>query len=105
MGYVAKEFDRNQLNFIPISFDEMIDENNPVRVIEAFVDMLDMSQLECSYATPSKTGRPPYNPKDMLKLYIYGYFNGIRSSRKLMKECHRNIEIFYLLNRLEPDFR
>jgi len=56
MGYVTKEFDRDQLNVIPISFDEMIDENNPVRVIEAFVDMLDMSQLECSYATPSKTG-------------------------------------------------
>ena len=103
MGYVAKEFDRNQLNFIPISFDEMIDDNNPVRVIEAFVDMLDMSQLECSYATPSKTGRPPYNPKDMLKLYIYGYFNGIRTSRKLERECKRNIELMWLIQNLTPD--
>lgn len=103
MGYVTKEFDRNQLNCIPISFDEMIDENNPVRVIEAFVEMLDMGKLECSYATPSKTGRPPYNPKDMLKLYIYGYFNGIRTSRKLEKECKRNIELMWLLQSLTPD--
>ena len=103
MGYVTKEFDREQLNFIPISFDEMIDENNPGRVIEAFVEMLDMNQLECNYATPSNTGRPPYNPKDMLKLYIYGYFNGIRTSRKLEKECLRNIELMWLLKNLTPD--
>ena len=103
MGYVTKDFDRNQLNFMPISFDELIDENNPVRVIEAFVEMLDIEKLECSYATPSKTGRPPYNPKDMLKLYIYGYFNGIRTSRKLEKECKRNIELMWLLNNLTPD--
>jgi len=103
MGYVTKDFDRNQLNFMPLSFDELIDENNPVRVIDAFVEMLDMNQLECSYAMPRKTGRPPYNPKDMLKLYIYGYFNGIRTSRKLERECKRNIELMWLLKNLIPD--
>lgn len=103
MGYVSKEFDRNQLSFAPFSFDELIDENNPVRVIEAFVEMLDMEQLGCKYATPGKTGRPPYNPKDMLKLYVYGYFNGIRTSRKLEKECKRNIELMWLLKNLTPD--
>ena len=103
MGYVTNEFDRNQLNFIPMSFDELIDENNPVRVIEAFVKMLDMEELGCKHAVPSKTGRPPYNPKDMLKLYIYGYFNGIRTSRKLEKECKRNIELMWLLKNLTPD--
>lgn len=103
MDYVTKKFDRDQLNFIPLSFDELIDENNPVRVIEAFIEMLDMEQLGCKYAKPSKTGRPPYNPKDMLKLYIYGYFNGIRTSRKLERECKRNIELMWLLKSLTPD--
>jgi transposase len=103
MSYVTKEFDRNQLNLIPISFDEMIDENNPVRVIEAFVEMLDMEKMNYNYAIPSKTGRPPYNPKDMLKLYVYGYFNGIRTSRKLERECKRNIELMWLLKNLTPD--
>ncbi|HHW31680.1 MAG TPA: transposase [Clostridiaceae bacterium] len=56
-------------------------------------------------AVSCRTGRPPYDPGDLLKLYVYGYFNKIRSSRKLMAECTRNIELFFLLNRLTPDFR
>jgi len=103
MGYVKKNFDRDQFSFMPVSFDELIDENNPVRVIEAFVEMLDMDFIGCKHSKPGKTGRPPYNPKDMLKLYIYGYFNGIRTSRKLEKECKRNIELMWLLKNLTPD--
>ena len=103
MGYVTNEFDRNQVNLMPLAFDELIDENNPVRVIDAFVEMLDMNKLNCVYATSKATGRPPYNPKDLLKLYIYGYFNGIRTSRKLERECKRNIELMWLLNNLTPD--
>ena len=75
-----------QLNILPISLDEMISEDNPVRVIDALVDSLDMKALDFKYSVPKETGRKPYDPKYILKLYIYGYFNGIRSTRKLEKE-------------------
>lgn len=104
MGYIEGQ-DRQQRMLLPDSIEDLIGEDNPVRVMDAFVDGLDMSRLDFTQSRPAETGRPPYNPRDLLKLYIYGYFNKIRSSRKLMKECHRNIELFYLLNRLEPDFR
>lgn len=103
MRYKTNEFNRNQIGLVPLSFDELIDENNPVRVIDAFVDLLDIKELNCTYATTKSTGRPPYDPKDMLKLYAYGYFNGIRTSRKLERECKRNIELMWLLNNLAPD--
>lgn len=105
MRYIEGKMDRDQVSFNPISFDEMIEKENPVRVIDAFVEMLDMKSLGCKYSEPSRVGRMPYNPKDMLKLYVYGYFNGIRTSRKLEKECHRNIELMWLLNKLTPDFK
>jgi transposase len=104
MGYILGE-DRNQINFYTNTMEEFIGENNPVRVIDAFVDHLDITKLEIEHAEPATTGRPPYDPRVLLKLYIYGYFNRIRSSRRLMMECGRNIELFYLLNRLAPDFR
>lgn len=104
MRYIYGE-DRNQLQLYTATLDDLIEDNNPVRIIDAFVDNLHLSKLEIRHAVTSHTGRPPYNPKDLLKLYIYGYFNRIRSSRKLMIECSRNIELFYLLNRLTPDFR
>lgn len=104
MGFVRGD-SRNQMHLFPITLEELVDETNPVRVIDAFVDHLTMDELKFLRATPANTGRPPYNPKDLLKLYIYGYFNRIRSSRRLMIECGRNIELFYLLNRLTPDFR
>lgn len=100
--YVRGE-SRNQLSIIPISLDDMIDENNPVRVIDALIESLDMIALEFKYAIPKDIGRKPYNPKDLLKLYIYGYFNRIRSSRKLEKECKRNIEVMWLIDNLRPD--
>ena len=77
--------------------------NSPARFIEVFVDSLDMAALEIKRVKPAQTGRPPYAPQDLLKLYLYGNLNGIRSSRKLERECGRNIELFYLLNRLAPD--
>lgn len=105
MRYVEGKIDRNQVTFAPMSLDEMISDDNPIRVIDAFVEMLDVKELDFKYSETSTTGRRPYNPKDMLKLYIYGYFNGIRTSRKLERECHRNIELMWLINRLTPDFK
>lgn len=76
-----------------------------MRVIDAFVDSLDMEELGFQKAKPAQTGRPGYDPRDMLKLYLYGYLNRIRSSRMLTRECRRNIELFYLLCGLKPDSR
>lgn len=70
-----------------------------------FVDGLDLEALGFEHTPSAATGRPPYSPYDLVKLYIYGYLNGIRSSRRLMRECRRNVELFLLLNRLRPDFR
>lgn len=85
-----------------LSFEEMISEDNPVRVFDAFVNGLDMKKMGFMYAETKETGRKPINPADMCKLYIYGYFNGIRSSRKLERECTRNIELMWLINSKTP---
>lgn len=103
MSYI-QGIDRNQLS-LPVCLEDMISEDNPVRVIDAFVDMLDMEELGFRRHKPADTGRPAYDPRDLLKLYIYGYFFSIRSSRRLMRECNRNIELFFLLRGLKPDFR
>lgn len=103
MSRYIKGENRYQLNIMPISLDEMILENNPVRVIDALVDSLDMKALGFKYSTPNEIGRKPYDPRYLLKLYIYGYYNGVRSSRKLEKECNRNIEVMWLLDNLRPD--
>jgi transposase len=104
MSYV-KGADRRQIQMLPECIEDLVGEDNPVRIIDLFVDNLDMEALGYAKAIPAETGRPAYDPRDLLKLYIYGYFNRIRSSRMLMKECKRNIELFFLLNRLSPDFR
>lgn len=104
MGYIEGE-NRKQMILMPDSIEDYISEENPVRVIDAFIDGLDMKELSFKRAKPASTGRPPYNPKDLLKLYIYGYMNGIRSSRKLEKETHRNLEVMWLINKLRPDFK
>lgn len=104
MKYIEGQY-RDQITFLPDCIDDLIGQDNPVRVIDCFVENLDMEELGFQRAIPNSTGRPGYDPRDLLKLYIYGYMNKIRSSRKLMKECGRNIELFYLLNRLTPDFR
>jgi len=85
-----------------LGFEEMISEDNPVRVFDAFVNGLDMKKIGFMYAETKETGKKPINPADMCKLYIYGYFNGIRSSRKLARECTRNIELMWLINNQTP---
>jgi len=104
MGYIEGQ-SREQVTIFPDTVDEYIAENNAVRVIDIFVENLDLDNANFTKAIPAKEGRPSYNPKDLLKLYIYGYFNKIRSSRKLMTECHRNVELMWLLRKLTPDFR
>lgn len=105
MGYIEGKIEINQYSFLPNCFDNLISEDNPVRLIDSFVNSLDMEKLNFKNAIPKKMGRPSYKPQIMLKLYLYGYFNGIRSSRKLERECSRNIELFWLLNELKPDFK
>lgn len=104
MSYVKGE-DRQQILLFADSIDSYVENDNPVRGIDAFVNSLDMDQLGFSRASISNIGRPPYNPADLLKLYIYGYLNGIRSSRKLERESGRNIELMWLMHNLKPDFK
>ncbi|HEX8590180.1 transposase, partial [Pseudomonas sp.] len=99
MAYIQGE-SRNQTSLFPVSIDEVIPEDHLVRVIDAYVSRLDLRVLGFDKAIPKGNGRPPYNPADLLKLYIYGYFQRIRSSRRLEAECQRNIEVMWLLNRL-----
>ena len=89
----------------PEYLDAYIKKDSEVGVIDRFVSSLDMSRLGFIRSTPAIEGTPGYNPRDLLKLYIYSYFNGIRSSRKIASECYRNIEVMWLICRLTPDFR
>lgn len=89
----------------PERLDDLISEDNAVRVIDAFVDSLDLKKLGFARSEAKDTGRPPYHPGDLLKLYLYGYMYRIRSCRRLERECHKNIEVLWLLNRLAPDFK
>ena len=96
---------RDQATLFPERLDDLIGEDNAVRVIDAFVDSLDLKLLGFVRIEPQGTGRPPYHPGDLLKLYLYGYMYRIRSCRRLERECHTNIEVLWLLNRLAPDFK
>lgn len=104
MGYIEGE-SRHQSTLFPESLDDYISEENPVRFIDAFVDHLDLKQLGFTRSEPAATGRPGYAPGLMLKLYIYGYLNRVRSSRRLEKEAIRNVELLWLTQRLTPDFK
>jgi len=86
------------------SLEEEIDKDNPVRFVDAFVEHLDLSKAGFTVSAIKIEGRPAYNPKVFLKLYFYGYLNGLRSSRKLEKESIRNIEVQWLLSRLQPNY-
>ena len=97
--------DRSQLLLLPESLDDYVGPENPVRFIEAFVEGLDLPAAGFARVEPEETGRPGYRPADLLKLYIYGYLNRIRSSRRLEAETHRNIEVIWLLRHLKPDFK
>jgi len=104
MGYIEGQ-DRNQIIMFPESIDEYISDDNSVRVIDAYVEQLDMEKLGFQRTTAPVMGRPPYSPKDLLKLYLYGYLNRVRSSRRLEHEAIRNIEVIWLLKKLKPDFK
>lgn len=95
--------DRGQSTLLPECLDDWVDESNPVRVIDAFVDTLDLGELGFSGVEPAVTGRPSYHPSVLLKLYIYGYLNRLQSSRRLERETGRNLEVMWLLGRLVPD--
>jgi len=96
--------DRSQGTLFPERLDDFVEEENPVRVIDVFIDDLDISGLGFE-AEPAATGRPGYHPKMMLKLYVYGYLNRVQSSRRLEVEAQRNIELMWLTGRLAPDFK
>jgi len=98
-------FERSQLLLLPEAIDDYVVADNPVRFIDAFVNGLDLAAAGFKRVTPKVTGRPGYAPGDLLKLYIYGYLNRVRSSRRLEAECHRNIEVIWLLRTLKPDFK
>ena len=104
MGHVCG-VERTQAVLFPQSLDEYINEDNPVRFIDAYVASLDLVELGFAHATPSSTGRPAYDPGDLLRLYIYGYLNRVRSSRRLEKEAQRNVELMWLMRKLRPDFK
>ena len=96
---------RNQSVLFPSMLDDYVDKENPVRFIDAFIDSLNLEKLGFKHSVLADTGRPSYNPSDLLKLYVYGYLNQVRSSRKLEKECHRNVEVMWLMKKLAPDFK
>src|SRR4026207_1568588 len=97
--------DRGQGTLFPECLEDWIDENNPVRVIDVFVDELDLAELGFDGVAPEVTGRPAYHPSPMLKLYIYGYLNRVQSSRRLEREAGRNLEVMWLTGRLVPDHK
>ena len=97
--------DRKQGTLFPDYLDDWVDENNPVQVIDAFVDELDLGELGFDGVTPEATGRPSYHPSVLLKLYIYGYLNRVQSSRRLEREASRNVEVMWLTGRLVPDHK
>jgi transposase len=105
MSHHIKGQSRHQSTLFPEAIDDFVTEDNPIRVIDMFVDQLDLLSLGFESVNAKLTGRPGYHPATMLKLYIYGYLNRIQSSRRLEKESHRNVELMWLLERLKPDFK
>jgi transposase len=105
MSHHIKGQSRTQTTLFPEAIDDFVTEDNPIRVIDLFVDQLDLLELGFEAVNAKLTGRPGYHPATMLKLYIYGYLNRIQSSRRLEKESHRNVELMWLLERLRPDFK
>jgi transposase len=97
--------DRSQSTMLPGRLDDYVDEDNQVRVVDVFVDQLDLAGLGFERVQPAATGRPAYHPGVLIKLYIYGYLNGIQSSRRLEREAQRNVELMWLTGRLKPDFK
>src|SRR5678810_152189 len=105
MRRFVEEADRGQWTLLPECLDDFIDESNPVRVIDVFVDALDLAEMSFEGIEPAATGRPSYHLSVLLKLYIYGYLNRVQSSRRLEREAGRNFEVMWLLGRLAPDHK
>src|SRR2546425_229711 len=104
MSYITGSA-RHQVLLLPERIEDYVRPDNPVRFLDAFVASLDLRALGFVHATTAPTGRPPYHPATLLKLYLYGYLHRLRSSRLLEKECHRNVEVLWLLGQLAPDFK
>lgn len=96
---------RNQGTLFPVMLDDLVPSDHVCRVIDAFVNGLSMGELGLERVEAAETGRPGYDPRDLLKLYLYGYLNTIRSSRRLEAECRRNVELMWVLGRLYPDHK
>ncbi len=105
MGRFVEVADRQQASFLPACLEDYVAADNPVRIIDAFVDELDLAELGFARVQPAATGRPGYAPGTMLKLYIYGYLHQLTSSRKLEHEAGRNIELMWLTGKLVPSSR
>jgi transposase len=105
MGRFIEGADRTHVTLLPEVIDDYLGADNPVRVVDAFVDALDLAALGFDGAVPEETGRPSYHPATILKIYIYGYLNQVQSSRRLERECRRNLELIWLTGRLAPDFK
>ena len=105
MRRFVEGMDRTQSTLFPEYLEDWIDEDNTVRVIDVFVDELDLGELGFGGVTPEITGRPSYHPAVLLKLYIYGYLNRVQSSRRLEREAGRNVEVMWLTGRLAPDHK
>ena len=105
MGRFVEGEDRSQSTLLPECLDDYVTEDNPVRVVDVFVDNLDLAALGFDRAIAQATGRPGYHPATLLKIYIYGYLNRVQSSRRLEREAQRNIELMWLTGRLAPDFK
>jgi transposase len=104
MAYIEGE-GRNQGTLFPVMLDDLVPADHMCRVIDMFIEQLDMEKLGFERARPAETGRPGYDPRSLLKLYLYGYLNQLRSSRRLEAECRRNVELMWLLGRLYPDHK
>src|SRR5580698_9952107 len=105
MARFVEGMDRGQATLLPECLEDLVDENNPVRAVDVFVEALDLVELGFVGAQPMETGRPGYKPSVLLKLYIYGYLNRVQSSRRLEREAGRNIEVMWLTGRLAPDHK
>jgi transposase len=105
MSGFVEGIDRSQSTFFPAMLDDYVGEDNPVRAVDAFVEGLDLGKLGFGRVAPLEQGRPGYHPATLLKIYIYGYLNRVPSSRRLERECQRNIELVWLTGQLAPDFK
>ena len=104
MAYIPG-VDRTQTMLLPESLEDYIGSDHAGRFLDAFVDGLKLERCGFLRTKPAETGRPPFSPGDLLKLYLWGYLNKVRSSRRLERECARNLEVIWLMRKLQPDFK